>query len=131
MLKRRRAQWKFCRVAKIRNLQISQHCSSMPAIDCFLTRLFMVLYKSTLDFGSFIHFCNFLSTEHLYKLSLVCKSINFQSINQSIKLGTELPFPRLVCDLLSLSFIFLYFLGNQTPLDDDKSRDARLKPPSP
>ena len=66
MLKRRRAQWKFCRVAKIRNLQIlqscensqpanfagceiSQHCSPVPAVDCFLTRLFVVLYKIALD----------------------------------------------------------------------------------
>ena len=31
-------------------------------------------------------------------------------------------------DFLSLSFIFLHFLGSQTLLDDDKSRDARLKP---
>ena len=55
MLKRRRVQWKSCRVAK--NLQpanfasceISQHCSPAPTVDCFLTRLFMVLYKFALD----------------------------------------------------------------------------------
>ena len=49
MLKRRRAQWKSCRVAKIRNLQFSQHCSPAPAVDCFLTHLFVVLYKFALD----------------------------------------------------------------------------------
>ena len=29
--------------------EISQHCSPTPAVDCFLTRLFMVLYKFALD----------------------------------------------------------------------------------
>ena len=91
----------------------------------------MVLHKFSLDviLVHFAHFCNFLSTEHLYKLSLACKSINFHSINQSIKLGTKLPL--LVSDFLSLSLMFLHFLGSQTPLDDDKSRDARLNPPHP
>ena len=55
MLKRRRAQCKFCKVSKIRNLcifagcEISQNCSPMPDVDCFLTRLFVVLYKFSLD----------------------------------------------------------------------------------
>ena len=59
MLKRRKVQWKFCRVAKIRNLQILQPANFHrlpnfatllpPAVDCFLTRLFVVLYKFALD----------------------------------------------------------------------------------
>ena len=85
MLKRRRDQWKFCRVAKICNLkilyvanfynlrifatfagcEISQPSQVAkfrnlrrlrnfatllpPTADCFLTRLFVVLYKFTLD----------------------------------------------------------------------------------
>ena len=55
MLKRRKTQWKFCKVAKIHNLQISQPAkfrNTAPLhsyIDCFLTRLFVVLCKSTLD----------------------------------------------------------------------------------
>ena len=73
--------------------------------------------------------CNFLVIEHLYKLSQACNfNQSFQCINQSIKLGTKLPLPRLFCDFLSLSFTFLHFLGSQTPLDDDKSRDVRLNP---
>ena len=62
MLKRRRAQWKSCMVAKIGNLQISQHCSPTPAVDCFLTRLFMVLYKFALDV-ILVHF-------HIFVISL-------------------------------------------------------------
>ena len=59
MLKRRKAQWKFCRVAKICNLQISQVANFPrlpnfatllpPVVDCFLTHLFVVLYKFSLD----------------------------------------------------------------------------------
>ena len=49
MMKRRRAQWKSCKVAKIRNLEISQHYSPAPAVDCFLSHLFVVLYKFALD----------------------------------------------------------------------------------
>ena len=45
----------FSQPAKFHRLQIfagyefSQHCSPALAVDYFLTRLFMVLYKSTLD----------------------------------------------------------------------------------
>ena len=53
MLKRRRYQWKFCKVAKIHNLQISQVAkfrnTAPTSVNCFLTRLFVVLYESTLD----------------------------------------------------------------------------------
>ena len=49
MLKRRRAKWKFCKVAKFAGCKISQHCSPASAVDCFLTRLFVVLYKFSLD----------------------------------------------------------------------------------
>ena len=64
MLKRRRDQWKFYRVVKIRNLknfagceikQVANFCKLRnfvtllpPAVDCFLTRLFVVLYKFAL-----------------------------------------------------------------------------------
>ena len=30
---------------KFAGCEISQHCSHVPAVDCFLTRLFVVLYK--------------------------------------------------------------------------------------
>ena len=32
---------------------------------------------------------------------------------------------------LSFSLLFIYFLGFQTPLEDDNSRDGWLNPPSP
>ena len=59
---------------------------------------------------------------------LLVNQSTFDSINQSIKLGTKLPPPGLLVIFSSSSFIFLHFLTSQTPLDDDKSRDARLKP---
>ena len=59
MLKRRRDQWKFFKVAKICNLQISEvanfrnlqnFATLLPlSVDCFLTRLLVVLYKLALD----------------------------------------------------------------------------------
>ena len=62
------------------------------------------------------------------QISHACKSINIQSINQSGQFGTKLPFPLWFVIFSSSSFTFLHFLTFQTPLDDDKSRDARLKP---
>ena len=35
-------------LANFAGCEISQHCSLVPAVDCFLTRLFMVLYKFSL-----------------------------------------------------------------------------------
>ena len=35
--------------ANFTGCEISQHCSPTPAVDCFLTRHFMVLYKFALD----------------------------------------------------------------------------------
>ena len=35
--------------ANFAGCEISQHCSPASAIDCFLTRLFVVLYKFSLD----------------------------------------------------------------------------------
>ena len=35
--------------ANFAGCEILQHCSPVPAVDCFLTRLFVVLYKFALD----------------------------------------------------------------------------------
>ena len=35
--------------ANFAGCEILQHCSPAPAVHCFLTHLFVVLYKSTLD----------------------------------------------------------------------------------
>ena len=35
--------------ANFAGCEISQHCSPAPAVDCFLTCLFVVLYKFALD----------------------------------------------------------------------------------
>ena len=53
MLKNRKAveNLQGCKKLQPANLagcEISQHCSLAPVVDCFLTRLFVVLYKSTL-----------------------------------------------------------------------------------
>ena len=115
---------------KFRRLPAKFRNTAHLCVDCFLTHIFcgFIQVFPSCNFSSLAHFCNFLIL-HLYKLSLVCNQINFHSIHQSIKLGTKLPL--LVGDFLSLSLIFLHFLGSKTPLDDDKSRDARLKPPHP
>ena len=93
---------------------------------------FMVLYKSTLDvvLVPLDIFVIFLLLSTYISLVKLVTSINFKSINHSIKLGTKFPLLRLLCDFLSLSFTFLNFLTIQTPLNDDKSRDVRLKPSS-
>ena len=59
---------------------------------------------------------------------LVIKS-TYHSINQSG--WHEASSPLLLVIFSSSPFTFLHFLGSQTPLDDDKSRDAQLKPPDP
>ena len=112
----------------------SQHCSPTPDVDCFLTRFLFGFVQIFLlcNFGSFIHSCDFLVTEHLYKLSQTC---NFNQsfiplINQENWARSFLSLSWF-CYLLSFSFIFLHFLGSQIPLDDDKSRDVRLKPHHP
>ena len=65
----------------------------------------------------------------LYKLNHACNQINsYQSINQS---STKLPPSLLLVIFSSSPFTFLHFLGCQTPLDDDKSRDAWLISPDP
>ena len=117
--------------ANFTSCEISQHCSPAPAVDCFLTHFlfgFVQIFPRC-NFGSFVHSCNFLFTEHLYKLSQACyfnqsfsPSINKENWAQSF-LSLDW-----FCDFLSFSFIFLHFLSSQTPLDDDKSRDVRLKP---
>ena len=138
-------------VAKIRNLQISQatkicslrifagceisqHCSCACCTCCLLFDPhfcgFIQVFPSC-NFGSLAHFCNFLIlSTYISSVLLVIKSTISPSINQG-KLWHEASFPLMVCDFLFLSFIFLHFLGSQTPLDDDKLRDARLKPPHP
>ena len=108
-----------CKFRRLRNFATLLPCT--PIVDCFLTRFFVVLYKSTLyvilvPLYTFVQIYTFVT------------SINFQSINHSIKLGAKFPLLRLLCDFLSFSFTFLHFLTIQTPLDDDKSRDAWLRP---
>ena len=65
----------------------------------------------------------------LYKLSHACNQINFLSFNQSVR--HEASSSLLLVIFSSSPFTFLHYLGSQTPLDDDKSRDAWLIPPDP
>ena len=86
--------------------------------------------------GGFIQVCPYVililyytfvisSLLNLYKLNHACNQINFyHSINQS---STKLPPSLLLVIFSSSPFTFLHFLGCQTPLDDDKSRDAWLR----
>ena len=104
----------FGSVTKIHNLQIWQvakfrntaplHCQ----FDCFLTRFFLPLYKSAFDLN--------LVPLHIFVISLVLStyissiklvtSINFQSINHSIKLAPKF----LSSDCVSFTRPFLHFL---------------------
>ena len=141
MQKRRKAQWKFSKVAKIRNLQISQvakfrnTATLHSCVDCFLTHFFVVLYQFSLDVILVpLHiFCNFLNAEHLCKLSQACninQSFN-PSINKVLTGSFQLsPFPLLSIFSLFFSLSF-HFLGSQTPFEDDNSEDERLKPSLP
>ena len=120
-----------CKFRRLRNFATLLPC--IPVVDCFLICLFVVLYKSTLDVILVpldIFVISLVLSIYISSVQLVT-SINFQSINKSIKLGTKFHVPWLLCDFLSLSFTFFHFLISQTPLDDDKSRGVRLKPPHP
>ena len=101
-----------CEISQSANFagcEISPHCSLLTA---FLTRLFMVLYKFSLDvILVYLHIfvISLLLGTYISSFFLVNQSI-LQSINQSIKFGTKLPLPLLVCDFLSLSFTLLHFI---------------------
>ena len=62
-------------------------------------------------------------------LNHACNQINFLSFNQYVK--HEASSSLLLVIFSSSPFTFLHFLGFQTPLDDDKSRDAWLIAPDP
>ena len=94
----------FGSVAKIRNLQISQVAkfrNTAPLhyqFDCFLTRFFLALYKSSLDVNLFplhIFVISLVLSTYISSVKLVT-SINFQSINHSIKLAPNFPPSRCV-----------------------------------
>ena len=121
--------WKFCRVAKIGKLRI--FATLLTCVDCFLTRLSLWFYTSlpSCNFGSLAHFCNFLIlSTYISSVLFVIKS-TFHSINQS---GWHEASSLYWFVIFSPSpSFFLHFLTSQTPLDDEKSMDARLKPPDP
>ena len=119
-------------VANFCSLRTLLTCVSLVPVDCFFSHLF----------GGFIRVFPYVNlvllniivisySEHLYKLSHACNQINLfiQLISQSG--WHESSSPLLLVIFSSSCFTFLHFLVSQTPLDDDKSRDARLKPPDP
>ena len=130
-----------CKFGNLRNFascQFSQpvntaHYSPVPhlcLLTAFLPTFLVVLYKFALMcFWFFNTLLQFPFTENLNKLSHACNQINF-SLNQSIRLARSF-LPLLLVIFSSSPFTFLHFLGSQTPLDDDKSRDARLKTHDP
>ena len=92
MQKRRKTQWKF---GRLQNFATLLPCTSV--VDCFLTRFLWFCTNLPLcNFGPFKHFCNFLCTEHLYKLSQAC-NINQLSVHQSLnKIGRQVSSPPVV-----------------------------------
>ena len=99
-----------------------------PAIDCYLTRFcgFLQIYPLC-NFGSFLVISLVLSI-YISSVKLVT-SINL-SVHQSLnKIGRQVSSPPAgFVIFLSFSFIFFHFITIQTLLDDDKSRDAWLRP---
>ena len=123
----------FCTVAKVCNLQISQVAKFRSLrtahLTAFLTAFWWFYTSFPCNFGFLTHFCNFLIlSTYISSVLLVIKSTFCHSINQSRKLGTKLPLPLLLVIFSSSPFTFLHFHGSDTPLDDDKSRDAWLTP---
>ena len=121
-------------LAKFRRLPIfatCEHCSPMPRL-CLLTAFyppFWWFYTSlpSCKFGSFKHYCNFLIlSTYISSAMLVIKS-TYHSINHSG--WNEASCLLLLVIFSSSPFTFLHFLGSQTLLNDDKSRDAQIKPP--
>ena len=123
------ATYKFRNLRNFAGYQFSQpaHLDSPVSPDCFLTRWFNTSLPLC-NFDSLAHFCNFLLMS-LYKLNHACNQINFLSFNQSVK--HKASSSLLLVIFSSSPFTFLHFLGCQTPLDDDKSRDAWLIPHDP
>ena len=119
-------------VAKFRKLRNFASCQfSQPANTAHLclTCACWWFYTSlpSCKFSSFKHYCNFLIlSTYISSAMLVIKS-TFHSINQSS--WHEASSPLLLVIFSSSPFTFLHLLGSQTPLDDDKSRVARLKTP--
>ena len=135
--RRLRLQISQVATANFAGCEISQPTKLQPANTAHLTSFLSTcwwFYTSLplCNFGSLTHICNFLIlSTYISSVLLVIKSNFWHNINQSRKLGTKLPFPLLVVIFSSSPFTFLHFLGSQKPLDDDKSRDAWLKPPNP
>ena len=96
--------------ANFAGCKISQHCSLHSCIDCFLTHLFVVLYKFALDVilvHLHIFVISLILSTYISSVKLVT-SINFsvhQSINKigheasspSVAVGFSLIFPSLSC----------------------------------
>ena len=116
-----------CKISQVANFRNLLTCDSPMSLDCFFTRWFNTSLPLC-NFDSLAHFFNFLLMS-LYKLNHACNQINFLSFNQSVK--HEASSSLLLVIFSSSPFTFLHFLGFQTPLDDDKSRDAWLIPPDP
>ena len=122
-----------CKFRRLPIFATCEHCSPVCLLTSFLPT-FWWFYTSfpSCNFGFLAHFCNFLILRtYISSVLLVIKSTFWHSINQSRKFGTKLPLPLLLVIFSSSPFTFLHFLGSQTPLDDDKSRDAWLKSPNP
>ena len=125
------ATYKFRRLRNFAGCEILQHCSPVHLLLFDLPFLWFYTSLPSCNLCSLAHFCNFpLLSTYISPVLLVIKS-TFHSINQSRKFGTKLPLPLLLVICSSSPFTFLHFLGSQSPLDDEKSRDVRLKPPHP
>ena len=125
----------FCNLRNFAGYQFSQPANTAHLCLCACWLLFdppfWWFYTSlpSCKFGSFKHCCNFLIlSTYISSAMLVIKS-TFHAINESG--WHEASSPLLLVIFSSSPFTFLHFLGSQTPLDDEKSRDARLKPPDP
>ena len=134
--------------AGLRNCRISQvaklpplrtvHFSTLRHCSCcsfeFLTFVplfcFLPILSHVIAFGfGFFFFCNFALAGAVYKLLVHCNRETFLLTNKTF--GWEAFSSSRSFFSFLFSFIFSHFLGCQTPLEDDNSRDGWLNPTHP
>ena len=122
------ATYKFRRLRIFATCKISQHYS--PNLLLF-DPPFLWFYTSfpSCNFGSLAHFCNFLILSTYISSFLLLIKSTF-SLHQSIRLARSFLLSGFVIFSPFLLFSCIFLVAKH-PLDDDKPRDARLKPLDP
>ena len=102
---------------------------SFYAMPCLLLLLVFFPFYPYNSLSILVFLCNFPYTEHLYKPRSVRTLYQSTSINKVTGESSCSP-SWLLLPLLCFNFlhVLFYFLGSQTPSEDDNSEDGWLKP---